>query len=30
MPYDCMNWNDNPSVWESDEIKDYATKACAL
>ena len=30
VPYECVGWNDDPSIWESDEIKDYATKACAL
>ena len=30
VSYDCANWNDDSSVWESDEIKDYATKACAF
>jgi hypothetical protein len=30
VSYECVNWNDNPSIWESDEIRDYATKSCAL
>jgi hypothetical protein len=30
IPYECVTWNDNPSIWESDEIRDYATKSCAL
>ena len=34
MPYDvtynCLYWGDNESSWESDEIRDYATKACAF
>jgi hypothetical protein len=30
VPYECVAWNDDPSIWESDEIRDYATKACAL
>jgi hypothetical protein len=30
VTYQCANWKDNPSEWESDEIRDYATKACAL
>jgi hypothetical protein len=25
-----LHWNDDESLWDSDEIKDYATKACAL
>ena len=30
IPYECVSWNDDESAWESDEIRDYATKACAL
>ena len=30
VPYQCLHWNDDESLWDSDEIKDYATKACAL
>ena len=34
MPYDvtynCVYWGDDESVWESNEIRDYATKACAF
>ena len=30
VTYNCVYWGDNEAVWESDEIKDYATKACAF
>jgi hypothetical protein len=30
IPDHCKNWNDNPAIWESDEIKWYATISCAL
>ena len=30
ITYDCAHWEDDPSEWESPEIKDYAIKACAL
>ena len=30
IPYECVVWNDDPSIWESEEIRDYATKSCAL
>nr|MBR6100420.1 hypothetical protein [bacterium] len=29
IPSECR-WNDYRSDWESQEIKDYAVKACAL
>jgi hypothetical protein len=30
IPDHCKNWNDDPTIWESDEIKWYATISCAL
>ena len=30
IPDHCKNWNDNPAIWESEEIKWYATLSCAL
>ena len=30
IPDYCRNWNDDPAIWESDEIKWYATVSCAL
>ena len=30
VTYNCLYWGDAESVWESDEIRDYATKACAF
>ena len=30
IPDHCKNWNDDPVIWESDEIKWYATISCAL
>ena len=30
VTYNCLYWGDDESVWESDEIKEYATKACAF
>ena len=30
VTYECVHWWDNPSDWESEEIRDYATKACAF
>ena len=30
IPDHCKNWNDDPAIWESDEIKWYATISCAL
>jgi hypothetical protein len=30
VSYQCLHWNDDSSEWESNEIKEYATKACAL
>lgn len=30
IPDHCKNWNDNSAIWESDEIKWYATISCAL
>ena len=30
VTYNCVYRGDNESSWESDEIRDYATKACAF
>lgn len=30
IPDHCKNWNDDSTIWESDEIKWYATISCAL
>jgi hypothetical protein len=30
IPEHCLSFNDDPSIWESDEIKYYAERACAL
>ena len=30
IPDHCKNWNDDPTIWESDEIKWYTTISCAL
>ena len=30
VPDHCLSFNDNPAIWESEEIKDYAIKSCAL
>ena len=30
VPEHCLSFNDNPAIWESEEIKDYAIKSCAL
>ena len=30
IPHECLVWNDDEILWESQEIKDYATKSCAL
>ena len=30
ITYNCLYRGDNESTWESDEIRDYATKACAF
>ena len=30
VTYNCVHWWDNVTDWESDEISDYATKACAF
>ena len=30
IPEHCLAFNDDPAIWESDEIKDYAVKSCAL
>ena len=30
IPDHCKNWNDDSTIWESEEIKWYATLSCAL
>ena len=30
IPTECLSWNDNNYLWESDDIKNYATLSCAF